>query len=109
MGAGDVGEDEEGAARVCVHVYARDDDEGIECGLAAFVQGRSAFGEFCGQVGPKKFLQEVFPRDPGVQDEQDALEHQPVRMPLPTRMTSPTLQPRQERLDHRPEASREAV
>ncbi len=33
----------------------------------------------------------VLPGDPGVQDEQDALEYQPVRMPLASRMPDPTL------------------
>ncbi len=50
-----------------------------------------------------QLLREVFPRDPGVQDEQDALEYQPVRVTPPTRMTSTSLHPRQERFDHRPE------
>lgn len=49
-----------------------------------------------------QLLRQVFPRDPGMQHEQDALEHQPIRMPLPPRMTNPTLHPRQQRLDHRP-------
>lgn len=50
-----------------------------------------------------QFLREVFPRDPCVEHQQDALEHQPVRMPLPPRMMNPTLHPRQKRLDHHPE------
>jgi hypothetical protein len=33
----------------------------------------------------------MFPADPGVQDEQNALEHQPVRMPLSSWMPYPTL------------------
>ena len=38
-----------------------------------------------------------------VQDEQDALEHQPVRMPLASRMPDPTLHLGQQRLDQRPQ------
>lgn len=50
-----------------------------------------------------EFLWQVFPGDPGVQDEQDALEHQPVRMPLASRMPGPTLNAGKQRLDHRPQ------
>ncbi len=49
-----------------------------------------------------QFLWEVFPRDPDVEHKEDALEHKPVRMPLPLWMTNPTLQSRQYRLDRRP-------
>ncbi|MGF0168931.1 hypothetical protein ACQRET_33700, partial [Streptomyces koyangensis] len=38
-----------------------------------------------------------------MQDEQNALEHQPVRMPLPSWMPHPTLNLGQQRLDHRPQ------
>lgn len=38
-----------------------------------------------------------------MQGQQDALAHQPVRMPLPSRMPSPTLDPGQQWLDHRPQ------
>ncbi len=33
----------------------------------------------------------MLPRDPGVQDKQNALEDQPVRMPLAARVPGPTL------------------
>lgn len=45
----------------------------------------------------------MFPGDPGVQHEKDALEHQPVRMPLAPRVPGPTLDLGQQRLDHRPQ------
>ncbi|MFE9381543.1 hypothetical protein, partial [Streptomyces sp. NPDC006855] len=38
-----------------------------------------------------------------MQDEQDALEHQPVRMPLAPKVPGPTLNLRQQWLDHRPQ------
>lgn len=43
------------------------------------------------------------PGDPGVQYEQDALEHQPIRMPLASRMPCPPLDLGKYRLDHRPQ------
>jgi hypothetical protein len=45
----------------------------------------------------------MFPGDPCVQDEQDALEHQPVRMPLAPRVPGPTLRLGQQRLHHCPQ------
>ncbi|MDQ1012097.1 hypothetical protein QFZ82_006582 [Streptomyces sp. V4I23] len=57
-----------------------------------------------GHAGPEaEFLWQVFPEDPGVQHEQDALEHQPVRMPFASRMPGPTLDLGQQRFDHRPQ------
>ncbi|MGC0334846.1 transposase [Streptomyces sp. SAI-170] len=57
-----------------------------------------------GHARPKvQFLRQVLPGDPGVQHEQDALEHHPVRRPLASRMPRPTLDPGQQRLDHRPQ------
>lgn len=50
-----------------------------------------------------EFLRQVFPGDPGVQHEEDALEHEPVRIPLASRMPGPTLDLGQQRLDHRPQ------
>ena len=50
-----------------------------------------------------EFLRQMFPGDPGVQHEKDALEHQPVRMPLAPRVPGPTLDLGQQRLDHRPQ------
>lgn len=50
-----------------------------------------------------EFLRQVFPGDPRVQNEQDDLEHQPVGMPLASWMSGPTLDLRQQRLDHRPQ------
>ncbi len=47
-------------------------------------------------------LRKVLPCDPGIQHEQDALKHLPVRMPLPPRIPEPTLNPGQQRLDHHP-------
>ncbi|MEU2554593.1 hypothetical protein ABZ589_23425 [Streptomyces sp. NPDC013313] len=40
-----------------------------------------------------------------MQYEQDALEHQPVGMPLAPRVPSPSLGLRQQWLDHRPQLS----
>lgn len=50
-----------------------------------------------------QFLRQVFPGEPGVQDKQNALEHQPARMPLAPGMPSPTLNPGQQHLDHNPQ------
>ncbi len=46
-------------------------------------------------------LRQVFPGDPG-EDKQNALEHQPARMPLAPGMPDPTLNPGQQHLDHNP-------
>lgn len=62
-------------------------EAGPDAGLRPLGQAAPA-----GHARPEaEFLREVFPADPGVQDEQDALEHQPVRMSLPPWMPRPTL------------------
>ena len=46
------------------------------------------------------------PRDPGMQHKQDPLQRQPVRHPLPARITKAPLDPRQQRLDPNPQLVR---
>ena len=50
-----------------------------------------------------ELLRQMLPGDPGMQHEQNALEHQPIRMPLTPRMPSRPLRPGQQRLHHRPQ------
>lgn len=50
-----------------------------------------------------ELLRQVFPGDPGVQHEHNALEHQRVRMPHTPGMASATLNLRQQLFGHRPQ------